>query len=194
MKRFVIGISGASGIILAVKLIEQLAAMKHHVDVVISPAGMKTLYYELSCQSLTALFSQDILPYIHVHRIKAIESPLASGSYSVNATIIIPCSMATTAAIAIGLGDNLLRRVADVALKEKRPLILVPRETPLHTIHLENLLKLSKNGAIIFPPMPMWYFKPQSAEDIENAIVGKLLALLEVPNTLTKEWSGPSYC
>ncbi|AEB41817.1 UbiX family flavin prenyltransferase [Chlamydia pecorum] len=188
MKHFVVGISGASGAILAIKLIQQLAAMKHHIDVIISPSGRKTLYYELKTSSFTNLFSKKELQNISIHKITAIDSPLASGSYSVDAMIIIPCSMATVAAISIGLGDNLLRRAADVALKEKRTLVLVPREAPLHTIHLENLAKLSQSGATIFPPMPMWYFLPQTIEDLENAIVGKLLALLGIPNSLTKEW------
>ncbi|ACZ33240.1 polyprenyl P-hydroxybenzoate and phenylacrylic acid decarboxylase [Chlamydia pneumoniae LPCoLN] len=191
MKRYVVGISGASGVILAVKLIKELVNAKHQVEVIISPSGRKTLYYELGCQSFDALFSEENLEYIHTHSIQAIESSLASGSCPVEATIIIPCSMTTVAAISIGLADNLLRRVADVALKERRPLILVPRETPLHTIHLENLLKLSRSGATIFPPMPMWYFKPQSVEDLENALVGKILAYLNIPSDLTKQWSNP---
>ncbi|ANH79011.1 UbiX family flavin prenyltransferase [Candidatus Chlamydia sanziniae] len=192
MKRYAVGISGASGAILAVKLIQELADMKNQVEVVISQAGAKTLYYELGCQSLKNLLPKESLPYVHIHGINVVESSLSSGSYTVAGTIIVPCSMATAAAIAAGLGDNLLRRIADVALKEKRTLILVPRETPLHAIHLENLLKLSQAGAIIFPPMPMWYFKPQSAEDIENALVGKILNHLNIPNKLTLEWQYPN--
>ncbi|SPN73410.1 Phenolic acid decarboxylase subunit B,aromatic acid decarboxylase,3-polyprenyl-4-hydroxybenzoate decarboxylase,polyprenyl P-hydroxybenzoate and phenylacrylic acid decarboxylases,Flavoprotein [Chlamydia serpentis] len=191
MKRYVVGISGASGAILAIRLIEELANRKNEVEVIISPSGRKTLYYELGSQSFKALFSEQNLEYIHTHNIQAIESSLASGSSPVEATIIVPCSMATIAAISIGLADNLIRRVADVALKEKRPLILVPRETPLHTIHLENLLRLSKSGAIIFPPMPMWYFRPKSIEDLENALVGKILSYLNIASTLTQEWTNP---
>ena len=86
---------------------------------------------------------------------------------------------------------HLLRRVADVALKEKRPLILVPREAPLSAIHLENLLKLAQNGAVILPPMPIWYFKPQTAEDIANDIVGKILAILQLDSPLIKRWENP---
>ncbi|WP_348664069.1 flavin prenyltransferase UbiX [Chlamydia vaughanii] len=192
MKRYIIGISGASGIILAVKLIEELSSMKYDVEVILSPAATKTLYYELDSSSLLSLIPEENHPYIHQHNIKSIESKLASGSYRVDGTVIVPCSMATAAALAVGLGDNLLRRVADVALKERRKLILVPRESPLHAIHLENLLKLSQNGAIIFPPMPMWYFKPQTVEDVTNDIVGKILSLLDVKSDLEKVWENPA--
>ncbi|BAE81262.1 aromatic amino acid decarboxylase [Chlamydia felis Fe/C-56] len=192
MKRYVIGISGASGIVLAVRLIQELSNMKHNVEVILSPAAIKTLYYELEASSLLSLIPEENHPYIHQHNIKSIESKLASGSYHVDGTVIVPCSMATVAALSMGLGDNLLRRVADVALKERRKLILVPRESPLHAIHLENLLKLSQNGAIIFPPMPMWYFKPQTVEEITNAIVGKILSLLEIESNLQKVWGNPT--
>lgn len=192
MKRYIVGISGASGVILAVKLIEQLSNMQYHVEVIISPAASQTLYYELGATSLLSLIPEKNHTYIYQHKIKSIDSKLASGSYHVDGTIIIPCSMATIAALSIGLGDNLLRRVGDVALKERRKLILVPRESPLHTIHLENLLKLSQSGAIILPPMPMWYFKPQTVEDITNAIVGKILSLLDIKNSLEQVWENPT--
>ncbi|AAP05260.1 flavin prenyltransferase UbiX [Chlamydia caviae] len=192
MKRYIVGISGASGIVLAVKLIEELSKMQHDVEVILSPAAMKTLYYELDTYSLLSLIPEENHPYIHQHNIKSIESKLASGSYRVDGTVIVPCSMATLAALSVGLGDNLLRRVADVALKERRKLILVPRESPLHAIHLENLLKLSQNGAIILPPMPMWYFKPQTVEDITKDIVGKILSLLDVESDLEKVWVNPA--
>ena len=192
MKRYIVGISGASGIILAVKLIEQLSNMQYNVEVILSHAAFQTLYYELGTTSLLSLIPKENHTHIHQHKIKSIDSKLASGSYHVDGTIIVPCSMATIAALSIGIGDNLLRRVADVALKEHRKLVLVPRESPLHTIHLENLLKLSRSGAIILPPMPMWYFKPQTVEDITNAIVGKILSTLGIENDLEKVWDNPT--
>lgn len=192
-KRYVIGISGASGSILAVKLIREIAGSGHSVDVVISSAGAKTLYHEVGTASVLSLLPDHLRSAVHIHGIRSIESPLASGSQKIDATIIIPCSMSTIAALSIGLGDNLLRRAADVALKEKRPLILVPRETPLHSIHLENLLRLSQAGATILPPMPMWYLKPQTADDIENALVGKILSMLDIPSVLSKKWEGWPY-
>lgn len=192
MRRYVVGISGASGVILAVTLVTELAKLGHHVDVIISPSAKKTLYYELDAKSFLATIPQHLHKNILLHHITSIESSLSSGSSSVDATIIVPCSVATIAAISCGLADNLLRRVADVALKEKRPLILVPRESPLSTIHLENLLKLAQNGAIILPPMPIWYFKPQTADDIANDIVGKILATLRLDSPLIKRWENPS--
>ena len=192
MRRYVVGISGASGVILAVTLVTELAKLGHHVDVIISPSAKKTLYYELDTKSFLATIPQHLHKNILLHHITSIESSLSSGSSSVDATIIVPCSVATIAAISCGLADNLLRRVADVALKEKRPLILVPRESPLSTIHLENLLKLAQNGAIILPPMPIWYFKPQTEDDIANDIVGKILATLRLDSPLIKRWENPS--
>ncbi|WP_080127075.1 UbiX family flavin prenyltransferase [Chlamydia suis] len=192
MRRYVVGISGASGVILAVTLVTELAKLGHHVDVIISPSAKKTLYYELDTTSFLATIPQHLHKNILLHHITSIESSLSSGSSSVDATIIVPCSVATIAAISCGLADNLLRRVADVALKEKRPLILVPRESPLSTIHLENLLKLAQNGAIILPPMPIWYFKPQTVDDIANDIVGKILATLRLDSPLIKRWENPS--
>lgn len=192
MRRYVVGISGASGVILAVTLVTELAKLGHHVDVIISPSAKKTLYYELDTKSFLATIPQHLHKNILLHHITSIESSLSSGSSSVDATIIVPCSVATIAAISCGLADNLLRRVADVALKEKRTLILVPRESPLSTIHLENLLKLAQNGAIILPPMPIWYFKPQTVDDIANDIVGKILATLRLDSPLIKRWENPS--
>ena len=192
MRRYVVGISGASGVILAVTLVTELAKLGHHVDVIISPSAKKTLYYELDTKSFLATIPQHLHKNILLHHITSRESSLSSGSSSVDATIIVPCSVATVAAISCGLADNLLRRVADVALKEKRPLILVPRESPLSTIHLENLLKLAQNGAIILPPMPIWYFKPQTVDDIANDIVGKILATLRLDSPLIKRWENPS--
>ncbi|MEB2681031.1 UbiX family flavin prenyltransferase [Chlamydia suis] len=192
MRRYVVGISGASGVILAVTLVTELAKLGHHVDVIISPSAKKTLYYELDTKSFLATIPQHLHKNILLHHITSIESSLSSGSSSVDATIIVPCSVATVAAISCGLADNLLRRVADVALKEKRPLILVPRESPLSTIHLENLLKLAQNGVIILPPMPIWYFKPQTVDDIANDIVGKILATLQLDSPLIKRWENPS--
>ncbi|MEB2689812.1 UbiX family flavin prenyltransferase [Chlamydia suis] len=192
MRRYVVGISGASGVILAVTLVTELAKLGHRVDVIISPSAKKTLYYELDTKSFLATIPQHLHKNILLHHITSIESSLSSGSSSVDATIIVPCSVATIAAISCGLADNLLRRVADVALKEKRPLILVPRESPLSTIHLENLLKLAQNGAIILPPMPIWYFKPQTVDDIANDIVGKILATLRLDSPLIKRWENPS--
>jgi len=121
------------------------------------------------------------------HNVTDIGAPIASGSFAVHGMLVLPCSMATVAAIAHGLADNLLRRAADVAIKERRPLVLVPRETPLSPIHLENMLSLSRLGVVVLPPEPAFYLKPQSVDDIVGYVVGKALEALGVPDALPEE-------
>lgn len=187
-KRYVLGISGASGIILSIKLLRELVHLGHDVEVIMSSAAKKTLYYEMNSSDLMSLLPEMYRDRVKMHNIRSIESPLASGSYHVDGTIILPCSMATLAAIAIGLSDNLLRRAADVALKERRLLMLSPRETPLSAIHLKNMLKLSQMGAVIYPASPMWYLAPKSLHEMENDIVGKMLDFLKEKSALTRRW------
>jgi 4-hydroxy-3-polyprenylbenzoate decarboxylase len=115
-------------------------------------------------------------------------APAASGSNPADAMVVCPCSMGTLAAIAQGLADNLIERAADVMLKERRPLILVPRETPLSTIHLENMLRLSRAGAVIVPPAPGFYTRPQSIADLVDFVVARVLDQLRVPNELSPRW------
>ena len=115
-------------------------------------------------------------------------APVASGSNPADAMVVCPCSMGTLAAIAQGLADNLIERAADVMLKERRPLVLVPRETPLSTIHLENMLRLSRAGAVILPPAPGFYTRPQSVADMVDFVVARILDQLRVPNTLAPRW------
>lgn len=115
-------------------------------------------------------------------------APVASGSNPADAMVVCPCSMGTLAAIAQGLADNLIERAADVMLKERRPLVLVPRETPLSTIHLENMLRLSRAGAVIVPPAPGFYTRPQSVTDMVDFVVARILDQLHVPNELTPRW------
>ena len=193
MGRFVVGISGASGVILARRLIVELAAGGHTIELVMSQSAQYTAAIELGKEWATAAKCVQQLPasireQITIHPIQDVGSAIASGSYPVDAMIVIPCSMTTLAAIAVGLGDNVLRRAADVTLKEKRPLVLVPRESPLSELHLENLLKLSRLGATIVPPVPAWYIAPQTLEDVENFIVGKVLDVLRIDHQLYKRW------
>jgi 4-hydroxy-3-polyprenylbenzoate decarboxylase len=115
-------------------------------------------------------------------------APAASGSNPADAMVVCPCSMGTLAAIAQGLADNLIERAADVMLKERRPLVLVPRETPLSTIHLENMLRLSRAGAVIVPPAPGFYTRPQSIADLVDFVVGRVLDQLHMPNDLSPRW------
>ncbi|WP_213357710.1 flavin prenyltransferase UbiX [Chlamydiifrater phoenicopteri] len=192
MGRYVIGISGASGSILAVKAIQTLLQLNHQVEIVLSAPAMQTIAYEIpkvkNKQDFFNLFSNR--ESLSIHKNSDIGSSIASGSYKTDGMAIVPCSMATVAAISIGLSDNLLRRAADVTIKERRPLIIVPRESPLHSIHLSNLLNLSKVGATIVPPLPLWYTKPSSIDEMENAIVGKILSCLGVSSPLEEKWEG----
>jgi flavin prenyltransferase len=195
MDSFVIGVSGASGIILSCRLIRILADLGHKIELVLSQHALYTATIELGKQFGTGKkflnqFSGEIRQRISLHAIGDIGCSIASGSFPVKAMVIIPCSMATLAALAVGLADNALRRAADVTLKEKRPLILVPRETPFNELHLENMLKLSRIGATILPPIPAWYTEPKSLSDIENFIVGKVLDVLHIEHSLYKKWKG----
>jgi flavin prenyltransferase len=193
MARFIVGVSGASGVVLAARLMAALTSFGHQVELVMSQSALYTSVLELGKDFKTAAKFVGILPpsareQVTIHPIHDVGCAIASGSYPVDGMIIIPCSMATVAAIAVGLADNVLRRAADVSLKEKRPLIIVPREAPLSELHLENLLKLSRLGVIIIPPVPAWYAAPQSLEDVENFIVGKVLDSLRIEHQLYKRW------
>ncbi len=184
MERIVIGITGASGAILAKKLIDALTAFR--VELIISSAGAVMLKHELGI-SPKELAAAD---HVHLHNIGDIGATIASGSYKSRGMAIIPCSMATVAAVACGLSDNLIRRAADVCLKERRTLLLAVRETPLSSIHLENMHKLAQAGAFILPPVPAWYNKPTTLDEMENAIVGKILDCFGIPHGLSPAWAG----
>lgn len=196
MGRFVVGVSGASGIVLACRLIVELASGGHFIELVMSQSALYTASIELGKAWAPGAKFVKQLPAslqkkITLHPIQDVACAIASGSYPVDGMIIIPCSMATVAAVAIGLGDNVLRRAADVTLKEKRPLVIVPRESPFSELHLENLLKLSRLGATIVPPVPAWYTAPKTLEDVENFIVGKVLDALRVDHSLYPRWKSP---
>lgn len=193
MERFVIGVTGASGIILALKTIRALVELNYELDVVFSQHAIYTAHYELGHTFTTPAKILETLPQnvqkkVKLHPFADVGSSICSGSYQTRGMVIIPCSMATVAAISMGLSDNSLRRAADVTIKEKRPLILVPRETPFSEIHLENMLRLAKLGTIILPPIPAWYNDPQSLDDVENFVVGKVLDLLKIEHNLYKRW------
>ncbi|KAH8705941.1 phenylacrylic acid decarboxylase [Talaromyces proteolyticus] len=119
-----------------------------------------------------------------------VAAPISSGSFKVNAMIVVPCSMKTLSSIATGYGDDLISRAADVTFKEKRRLILVARETPLSGIHLENMMKVTQNGAIIFPPVPAFYTRPKTVDDIVNQTVGRILDLLDIDTGDFERWNG----
>ena len=185
MARYVVGISGASGSILAHRAIRELAALGHSVELVLSRDAPLTIMQEMgehyaSPHKFVESFSKECQANIRLHQIHDFNSPIASGSFQHDGCLIVPCSMATLAAVATGFSDTLLRRAVDVSIKEKRKVVLVPREAPLSQIHLENMLKLSRMGVSIFPPQPAWYMNPKSIEEMEYFLVSRILDQLGV--------------
>ena len=183
-KKILVGVTGASGSLYALRLLEALQAYNLEVHLVISESGKLVVNHEIpdGITKLTKLAH-------HVYQIDDIAAAVASGSYGIDSMVILPCSMGTLGAIANGLSHNLLTRAADVILKEQRKLVLVPRETPFSTIHLENLLTLSRMGAVILPAAPGFYHHPQTITDLLNFIVGRILDHLKIPQGLVKQWT-----
>lgn len=194
-----VALTGASGATYGLRLAAALLAADCRVSLLLSAAGQQVLRYETgldwgsdvaACRDrIRAYFASDAIDYVAVDDLFA---PLASGSSAADAMVIAPCSMGTAGRIAAGLSGNLLERCADVVLKERRPLILVPRETPLSSLHLENLLRLSRAGATILPAMPAFYHAPESIADMVDFVVGKVLDQLRLPHNLYRRWSAPA--
>ena len=180
MSHFIVGITGASGTIYASRLLLHLKNLGHRVSVVFSDAAKQVAAFEK--QEKTFDLADEIL------EINDFFSFAASGSASFKGMAILPCSMGTLGKLASGITDNLLVRAADVCLKEKRALVLVPREMPLHAIHLENMLKLSKTGATIIPAAPHFYTNPETIEDLVDTVVAKVLTHLGVENSIVPSW------
>lgn len=195
-KRLVVGITGASGSIYGIRLIETLLDLEYNVHLVISNAGWRVLKEELDWDVtnrdvvLEEKFGNRAGSLIY-HPVSDIGASIASGSYLAEGMIIMPCSMGTLSSIAQGSSDNLMSRAADVMMKEGRTLILVPRETPLHAIHLENMLKLSRLGVRMIPAMPAFYYKPQTMDELILFLVGKVLDSLRIPHQLFTRWGEP---
>ena len=182
--RLIVAITGASGVVYGKRLLEVLQNKKIETHLIISKAAEKIIEHELG----TAKKDIEKLA-THAYSVDDLTAPIASGSFKTDAMIIIPCSMKTLAGIAHGYAENLILRVADVMLKEKRKLILVPRETPLNTVHIGNMLKLARQeGVIIAPAMPAFYHKPANLSAIVDFIVGKVLDLLDIEHTLYVRW------
>lgn len=180
--KLVIGISGASGAVYATTLLKNLAEEETHL--IISENGMKLIEHELGIDVDDVRKLAD-----HNYENSDLNAKISSGSVKYDAMIIIPCSTSSMSKIAGGITDNLITRVADVCLKERRTLILVPRETPLNTIHIENMAKLSRLGVIILPAMPAFYTKPANIEDLVDFVIGKLLDVLGIDNDLYPRWN-----
>ena len=192
MSNYVVGITGASGSIYGVRLIRELALRKHRVEVVITNAGKQVMKEELGVSAFKAasdkLGLSGFKRQLTVWENNNFEAPFMSGSSAPEAVILIPCSMGKLAAVANGISNNLLERTADVALKERRQLILVVRETPFSLIHLENMVKVARAGAQILPAMPAFYHHPKTIDDMVNFVVGKVLNLLRIEHNLFKGW------
>ena len=196
MKKIVVGITGASGSIYGLRLIAELLAADHQVSVLLTNAGRQVTAFETGlnlavdaaeCQAqLREHFN--CTTRLQYYAIDDFFAPVASGSSAPDAVVICPCSMGTAGRIAAGLSDNLLERAADVALKERRQLVLVPRETPFNQIHLENLLRLAQAGGTILPAMPGFYHQPQTLDDLVTFVVGKILDTLGISHQLFKPW------
>ncbi|WP_310829324.1 UbiX family flavin prenyltransferase [Paenibacillus pedocola] len=192
-KHFVVGITGASGGIYGVRLTETLLALGYTVHLVVSNAGWRVFKEELgfAATDREGFLNEQFKGYpgsLLYHPIADIGASIASGSFRTEGMIIMPCSMGTLSAVAHGSSDNLMTRAADVMLKEGRPLVLVPRETPLHAIHLENMLKLSRLGVKLIPAMPAFYFGPTSMDDLVNFMVGKVLDSFNIEHHLFRRW------
>jgi 4-hydroxy-3-polyprenylbenzoate decarboxylase len=184
----VVGITGASGSIYGIRLLEVLRTTTDiELHLVVSAAGRRTLVEE------TDFSVADVEALAHHHYdVKDIGATLASGSFRTAGMVIAPCSIKTAAGIAACYADTLLTRAADVTLKEGRPLILLVRETPLHLGHLRVLTSLAEMGAVVLPPMPAFYNRPKALDDIINHTVARVLDRLQLPQTLVGEWQGTS--
>jgi 2,5-furandicarboxylate decarboxylase 2 len=187
MNRIVIAITGASGAIYGVRLLEHLAALGDwETHLVLSQSGALTAWQELNIERAEIESLADV-----VHNVRDIGATIASGSFVTQGMIIAPCSMKTLASVAHGLADNLVARAADVMLKERRRLVLVTRETPLNLAHLRNMASVTEMGGIIFPPVPAFYAKPRTLGDMVNHTVGRLLDLFAIAHQdLVSRWEG----
>ncbi len=181
--RIIVGISGASGVILGIRLLQILKTLPLETHLILTPSARLTIQHETNWEI------QDILSLADFHyTYRDIGAAIASGSFSTRGMIVIPCSIKTLSAIANSYAEDLLTRAADVTLKEGRPLILVVRETPLHAGHLRLMQLANQAGAIIFPPVPAFYARPESVEDIVDNIVGRVLARIGIDNNHYQVW------
>ena len=183
--KILLSITGATGAIYGIRLLEALKNTEHHVSLILSRWAETTILTE------TAYTPEEVKGLADaVYDEEDLAAAVSSGSYGVDATIIAPCTVKTLAGVANGYSDNLIVRCADVALKERKPLILMVRETPLSLIHLRNMTAVTEAGGIIVPPVPAFYHQPESIDDIVNQSVGKVLDLLKIPHDLFRRWEG----
>jgi 4-hydroxy-3-polyprenylbenzoate decarboxylase len=190
--------SGGSGSAYGLRLVEVLLRLGHSVHLCATGAAVRVLIHEGGFDldqerpRLEQLFDPELRPRLHVHDLAAVEAAPASGSAGIRATVVVPCSMGTLARVAHGFSSNLVERAADVAIKEGRPLVVVPRETPLSELHLENMLKLTRLGAVVLPAMPGFYQRPSTVTELVDFVVGKILDRLSIPHELVARWRTPA--
>ena len=185
MKRLIVGITGATGVIFGVRLLETLVDSGIETHLVVSKWAQQTLGHEttMTMAELNGLATVNYAP-------GDMGAAISSGSFHTDGMVIVPCSVRSLAAVAHGMGDHLVHRAADVALKERRKLVLVARETPLNEIHLNNMLILARMGAVILPPVPAFYNHPESLDDMVDHIVMRILDQFDMPKELMARWDG----
>lgn len=184
-RRLIVGLTGASGAVHGVRLLQRARSLGVETHLVATPAGILNVHHELGLdrRELEALATQ-------AHAPGDVGACIASGSFATDAMVIAPCSMKTLAAVAHGMGDNLLTRAADVTLKERRRLVLMVRETPFNLAHLRNMTAVTEMGGVIFPPLPAFYHRPQSIDEMVDDTVERVLALLGMNEAAPKVWRG----
>ncbi len=183
--RITVGITGASGSIYGLRLLQELAKLGHEVHATVSDSGWKVMDHECG------VGADAIRPLVHaLHPVDNIAAPIASGSFRADVMVVAPCSMRTLAAISTGLAGNLLCRAADVMLKERKNLVLAVRETPLNAIHLENMLTLARLGAAIVPACPGFYHAPSTLDDLVSIMVGRIMDSMGIDNDIFTRWNG----
>jgi len=184
-RRLVVGITGASGAVYGVRLLQRARELGLETHLIVTPAGVLNTHHELDLDraALDALADRSYSP-------ADVGACVASGSFETAAMVIAPCSMKTLAAVAHGFGDNLLTRAADVTLKERRPLVLMVRETPFNLAHLRNMTAVTEMGGIVFPPLPAFYNKPASIGELVDDTIERVLALVGVRAASPKAWGG----
>lgn len=198
MKRIILAVTGASGAIYALRTLRALLIGGNHVDLIVSEYGWMLLREEGRFGGKRESFVEFLIDRygeegvnrkaLTLNQFGDLSAPIASGSVPSDGMVIVPCSMKTLSAVARGSSSNLIERAADVTLKEKRPLVLVPRETPLNLIHLKNLVSAAEAGACIVPAMPAFYQNPKSFDDMADFISGRILNLLNISHTLFSGW------
>jgi 4-hydroxy-3-polyprenylbenzoate decarboxylase len=183
--RLVVGITGATGAVYGTRLLTRARALGAETHLVATPAGVLNAHHELGLDrsALEALAD-------HAHAPGDVGACIASGSFATAAMVVAPCSMKSLAAIAHGLGDNLLTRAADVTLKERRRLVLLVRETPFNLAHLRNMTAVTEMGGIVFPPLPAFYHRPASIDELIDDTVERVLALLGLDAAVPRAWTG----